>query len=153
MKGSEELQVYASTSMTDLHDIDFALLVGSGGGFTWRFSDFLIELNGFTTIANYLAESEGGISEYQSAPLLLAERSSRVEELIDYAAKVDFFNIELNLPTTTFVKHIAIKHPLHGLKRVIWTEDAVPILPAGLVLLDREIRFFLAESFTQEFGH
>ena len=153
MTGSEQLQVFASTCVTDLHDIDFAVLVGSGGGFTWRFSDFLIELNGSTTIASYLAESEGGVSEFKSTPLLLYERSTRVEELIDYATKMEFFNIELDPPKSTFAKHIAIKHPLYGVKRVIWSEDAVPIAPAGLVLLDREIRFFLAESFTQEFGH
>lgn len=130
-----------------------AILSGGGGGFTRRYVNFVLELQGETSVVYYETDyTTGEPINVQSAPLLLHNRTAQFEELIQTAQNIDFFNIKLDPPASSIVRHTAVAHPEHGVHVVVWSMVASPEPPMTLVRFDLEIRIFLAIGFHKEYG-
>lgn len=146
------VETISEYSLESLNSDDSIVLAGSGGGFTLQFSDFMIRPGHGTIVSNYVLTDEGEAGDRMTAPLLFDENSKDFERIVELANEVGFFDMDLEGPTSNEIKLTGIKHPNYGLNYVVWSEGTGSDLPSGLVLLDREIRFYLASSFAHEFG-
>ncbi len=155
MKNAEAAcKAFGLVDVRELFSSDEGILTGAGGGYTLRFTDFIIGTQGETTLSHYTINPDTGQqTNRQSARLLLMNRSKKFERLIEKVLEVDFFGIELPPPTSLTIRQTALAHPEHGVHHLVWAVDASPTPPRELVELDLKIRNFLTESFTEEFGN
>jgi hypothetical protein len=144
-------KAFVSIDIDRLISSDEGILTGGGGGFTYEYTDFVVNTVGETFLNHYVM-ADGEISDFQSAKLLLGERSNEYKRLMNLAIDIDFFKIELDPPKNTIVRHTTVAHPTYGKNRVIWALDASNPPPEELVKFDQEIRNFLIKSFKEEFG-
>lgn len=128
------------------------ILIGRGGGFTQQFTDFIIGQTGQTTIVNYTRDYNGTPLDLRSAPLLTYNLAEDFEKFLSLAVQINFFNIQLPPPMSEMVERLFISHPTYGDHEVVWSDRGDPIPPDDLLKLAAELRRFLAESFTREFG-
>jgi hypothetical protein len=147
-------KAFASTDIDKLISEDEGILTGGGGGWSQFFTDFVVNISGETFLNYYsIAIDSGDMDVFQSAKLLLGERSKEYERLMKMAIEIDFFKIKIDHPPgNTIVRHTAAAHSTYGKNRVIWAMDASNPPPEELVKFDQEIRNFLTKSFKEEFG-
>ncbi len=151
--GAELTSAFASIKAGTLIGADEAILTGGGGGFTQRFTDFVIGTSGETLLSTYKVDlGTGEPTDLRTAPLLLHNRASEYARLLQIALDIDFFNLELEPPPSSLLRHTAVAHPNHGAHRVIWALDVEPVPPKELVIFDQGLRRFLTKGFEEEFG-
>jgi len=147
-------KVLAAISDEQLISGKWGILTGGGGGFTMEYMDFIVDADGGATVNHYFADlSTGQPVEMKEAPLLRGERRREAERLMAEALAIGFFEIELESPQASMVRHTAVAHPDHGLHRIVWSLSATPSPPPELVAFDRQVRDFLSKGFAEEIAH
>lgn len=128
------------------------ILIGRGGGFMQVFTDFVIDPRGATSVMYYHRELGGGLVTLEEAKLLLNNRSEDYDRFLQRAVDIGFFNIWPHWPVMETADRLVISHPDHGEHEVMWDGGGGQLPPADLLDLARDLRTFLATSFTAEFG-
>ena len=125
------------------------ILLGSGGGFTWRFCDFVLLPDGSVAIQNY--EMPGGAipPNHETAVLLQDNWKSRYAELIDELGGIKFGAMGSPPLTATEYAYVLLVHKsvIHG---VVWSEGTWKNLAPELRILLRDVRTMLARRFSVE---
>lgn len=136
-------------------NVHHGILTGSGGGFTQRYTDFIVGELGETSLIHYSIDQAGNVNNIERAPLLLKNRPEEYSRLMQIALDIEFFKIKFDPPPSGIIRHTAVIHPKYGQHYVVWDMNGSPSTPPKsfemLVKFDREIRHFLTASFKDEF--
>ena len=127
------------------------LAVGSGGGFTQRFSEFYFSPSGEVDYITF-AKQGGDVVEEQHAALLFSEKRAQVDEILQFANDIKFYEIQSNSSNEdTVVRSTGVFLSGRGGHVVSWNLFNEGKLPPTLIELDNRLRGLLNLSFVKEY--